>query len=355
MSGRHFPFWFAAFLFLLQSSVSATGKQRAVPLLRDPGPETPQLYISPVKYDSTLLGPVGVSTPTIHESQTARAPWYIAQWNNPTPWTEQNLKGKTYQNSTPPSSLCNHTAGVALWSIESSHARVCVNSRNGSSMSVELASSGGSVLRCGKEFDLFLSPLDTAYPKYQPQNFVPRNEHELPLSNATKIMVQFEIELNFLTVSARCGTFPQCSATPDYGYLTLGIPLSNEMAKQTIFLQFGIFDSRRKDCGANVDMCSTDFVPRWYFNTLPTLGVNIPAAAIAGGSCLRKAGDKSSMKMDVLPSMKKVVAEAHRLFNASGNLEDWRANSLYLGQGLQGSTTMTTTVTGVELTYFGWI
>uniref|UniRef100_A0A7S1L4B2 Secreted protein n=1 Tax=Neobodo designis TaxID=312471 RepID=A0A7S1L4B2_NEODS len=333
---------------------------QVVSLLRDPGPSRPALYFSPVVHTGDLDGPVTAPPSAVEAHTPAAADWYIAQWNNPSPFTAANLPA--HGDATIPPQ-CNASAfGRPLspvWGVATGHARVCAlhdatttSSSNGTF--VQVAASGGDALKCDTEFDMFLSPLGGAYPKYVPANMDPGADGWTLNNTAggrrvTEIIFTADVSSDYVAVHGRCGRgTDECAPPLDYGYITIGLPIHNNVSREQNFFQVQLFDTRQGKC-PGVDPCADDSSIGWYFRTLPVLGSNIRVGALGGGATCLRPGEAQSYRFDILPTLRRVVAEGAAQFGADGNLDHWHVNGLYIGQGLQGDTAMTTTVGNVRL------
>ena len=317
-------------LFLVIAALAAHVEAASVVVPLVPHRSSPGLYAAPVKFNHTLLGPWPLGR---------EADFYIAQWLNPSPWDERNV-----HRVTPPSPMCQYksTDGTdvndAEWSVQNPNLRVCKLASSTTSMRVQLAQNGVDNLACGNEYDLFLSPNNNGTYCNVPRS----NTLQIPLSSVTALSFNFSVHLLDASTRARCGPHVgNCgpSGAVDYGYITLGLPLGNPVAKQTIFFQILLFDTRPASCG--LDPCVKK-APSWYFSTLPTLGVNYHMAYYTS-QCLRAPGDKVALSLgsELLQTLRESISAAAAKFGADGNLSNWRVGDFYLGQGMQGSATMT--------------
>ena len=147
---------------IASSSTSSFATAVVVPLTPNIGTKIHSLYISPVTYNHTLIGPFNTY------SNTEVGYYYIAQWDNPSPFVDAGI-------ITPPNADCAFSSSSSstsqfpslqsytpLWSVQTDNMRVCAlkNHENPEGLlQVQLAQSGGNDLECGKEFDLFLAPM----------------------------------------------------------------------------------------------------------------------------------------------------------------------------------------------------
>ena len=346
---------------------------------------TRQLFVAPVVHNGTILGPLGPGA-----ASRPDAFFYVAQWSNPQPLTL--LPRGPATPVTPPSPACfpppgapppPPSDGVPVWSIANDAIRVCFNAnataphaaprsdggRGGGGaetprvLSVQLAQNGAAV-PCGVEYDLFLSPNGRgAYPA------IPAalgNEARVPLANVTRLRLSFGAHLQDASWRPRCGGLCGPGGKVDYAYVTLGVPLSNPFAGQTIFFQILLFDTREAmGCPGFAHVCdaaSKSQPPGWYFSTLPTLGVTFPIGAFvnaANGSaapaqCLRAVGDRAwwggpgadgdAFNAALLAALRRAVRDAAGKFGADEDAAHWGLDGWYLGAGLQGSATPAVTV-----------
>ena len=183
-----------------------------VSLLQSPGPSQPELYISPVVYNHTLIGPESTNgAPT--------ALWFTAQWNNPAPVTASTpiIRGP---------GVCTQTHDTTtVWHVDTHAYRVC-ESANQSHIVVEITQDGSGKggapeLPCGAEFDGFLSPTSPGYDGGIPSNIPPVwNASNLPLSDLSALVVGFTIQLDELRVVS-----PRCGPLGGYYYIVLALPI----------------------------------------------------------------------------------------------------------------------------------
>lgn len=311
----------------------------ATSLLQSSGPAETALWLAPKKYNHTLLGPLSTGS-------DASPWWYIAQWSNVDPFVDPTVVPGLNGCSLQPVG-----AGVGNYHIASSTMRVCASNVTvaaqppASAAAIELAQNGAAnPVPCGVEFDAFLAPTDDAYDN-APRNF----DVFVPLANVSAVTVSFTVSLPHSAITARCGVAPQCSASPDYAYATLGLVLDNAVAKQTNFYQVILYDSRAGECPQN-DPCKPFSL--WYFQTLPTLGVSDSIALVTGdaAACLQPGAPPVSFQLSMLPILQQRVAFAAAHFGADANLSNWAVHGLYIGTGLQGSAVTTFTVANVSLT-----
>lgn len=353
---------FFLLLLLFSSTSSLFCSSAIIKITPYTGTEYHSLYVSPVVYNHTLIGPFN----TYDQKSTGH--FSIAQWMNPEPFVGTST-------ITPPNPACNISsasspdfASQPIWSIETGSLRVCaLNSLVKSNrLLVQLAQNGGNSLKCGNEFDLFLSPNSFGtYPVNN--NRANDNQNKVTLDQIKSIDFSFGVDLVYSAVKRRCSAGGQRNCGPsgavDYGYITLGIPFSNPTAKQTIFYQILLFDTRSANtspsCGSSFDTCSptSGNEGNWYFASLPTLGVNFNIGTFLINNnnqeqppCLQQ-GTRSvwynSSTFDqvvFLNTLRKSVADAASKFGADGELSHWEIQGWYLGSGMQGDVVMTTTV-----------
>jgi hypothetical protein len=300
--------------------------------LLEPGPTQSPLYFSPIHHNGTLIGPAGSSGGALDSL------WEVSQWTNPDPVTEAVVARQhgTLPTRCPPNSS---------WGVETRSSRVCVTRGAGGGQAVELAASGdGTGLKCGKEFDMFLSPVGHAYPHYK-VNMAP-----VGLGDVHAIRVTATIELAHIRTRKHCGT-TACGAHPDYGYVTLGLPFHTAATRpgQVNFFQIGIYDSRWAECKGSSDMCDADKPWGWYFDKSPRFGVTVAAPSFRGNKCLRGGNETVTFDADVLPVIREAIGIAAKRFGGHPVVADWSLGGLYVGSGLQGATTMTTRVSNITI------
>jgi hypothetical protein len=341
-------------------SASSCHAARWASLLKSPGPPADgnadvSLYVGPVVFDHSLYGPF--SGPGGVSNVSALGAWGVSQWNNPFPIT------RTSTVDSPVNTECVASGDYAAsWSLSTGSVRICgakasLNSTmfTPNSSVVQLAQSGGSALACGVEYDLFLSPVDKNYPRY-PQNVEQTSLGEELIS----LDLSLTFHLQYLSVASRCSSMDsQCtSASPDYAYGTIGLPLSNPTSRETIFFQILIFDSRAllsggsEECAAyNACNNGTDRNNGWYFTKLPTLGVNFGSSFFSRQPCIAAVGDVAAFSFgsELLDTLRGSVRYASDHFGADGNMSNWLLGGLYIGTGLQGDATSTIAVGDIAL------
>ncbi len=118
----------------------------------------------------------------------------------------------------------------------------------------------------------------------------------------------------------------------DYGYITVGVVLSNVKNKQTIFYQIQLFDTRDNliDCKTGGNSCVG--TTNWYFRNNP-YGVNdnIP---IYGYKCLNYTNNKGiDFKQDILQRFVYIITVESVNANIDGldrNISNWQVGGMYL-------------------------
>lgn len=319
------------------------------------GTQFHSLYVGPVTYNHSLMGPYN----SFGEKSSGH--FFISQWSNPIPFIGTTSSGAV----TPPNPQCrrggdkNSTdfASEPLWSIENPTLRVCALKSLARSdqqrLLVQLAQSGGNALSCGPEFDLFLAP--NSFDQYPiNNNRANNNKNPVTLDRIQSVDLSFGVELVYSAVKRRCSAGKATNCGPggevDYMYVTLGLPLSNPTAKQTIFYQILLFDTRTAsgECGSSFETCSptSNNEGTWYFSTLPTLGVNFnigtfliqqeqPCLNLNTGTRSAWYNSTTFNQTAFLAKLRKSVADAAARFGADGNEANWIVQDWYLGSGMQ--------------------
>jgi hypothetical protein len=155
-------------------------------LLQSPGPSQQALYVSPLVYNHSLIGPES-------SSHASAAWWYACQWDNPAPATAVTAVVGGAGN-------CTQGPGIeTLWSIDTGAYRVC-SSQGPSEYVFELFADGSGrggapQVACGAEFDAFLSPTATDY-RGVPINFAPRDSTANPtLAELAALNIRFSMQV----------------------------------------------------------------------------------------------------------------------------------------------------------------
>lgn len=316
-------------------------------LLRSPGPSDATAWAAPVHYNHTALGPIHGAGAPVPPGDGTR--WMIAQWSNPDALNAGAADTSGSQGA------CSR--GDVQWSLATPTVRVCWYKPDAAGHhAVELAQSGSapgqSQLPCGHELDTFLSPTGDGHGTYT--NTPIGMDASDPLDSLASLTVELGAEMVYAGVKDRCGTSPQCGGGGhvDYGYATVGVILSNSEAKQTIFYQIGLFDTRQQGaCPSYQGPCVAGH-RNWYFSKNP-FGVTDSVATFDGAECLTagKGQGRVQYAIDVLPQLKSAVLEGPPSGRAglSGNLTQWRHGGLYIGVGMQGSATQTLVVDSVDV------
>ena len=230
-------------------------------LLSDPGLKASDwLWIGPPKNTHkpmNLSGPIGAA------GGSTDGRWMVAQWNTPAPLPVRALP----PGSSGAADACRAqpSPGPLAWHTHSAAASVCVYEPRaaGSPRPVLLVQEGGSAeapLSCGLENDLFLAP--TAADVYG--NSPVGMEQSAPLSELSALRISFRASLKLSFPRARCGHTPYCNATIadiDYGYSTAGVTFSNRAARQTVFYQVQLWDTRCHTCKAKP--CGCERTGQW--------------------------------------------------------------------------------------------
>jgi hypothetical protein len=302
-------------------------------LASGPGPSERGLYLSPIEYQHRLDGPAGGPSSL----------WYLTQWSGASPLNASAaLPGG---GPCPPS-----PAFTTLWHVCTAAAAAaptcaCMQRRAADGALALLTLQDGASLPCGAEYDLFLAPTDGAYAN------APPNVRPLPLAAARAFTCNFTVELLAWRAAARCG--PQGSCGPsgrlDYGYITLGVVLSNAAQAQTIFYQVILGDTRGAPTCPGNDPCAP-----WgdWYGGLPTVGFSESIGRLAGsqGGCLAPGAPEARFSLPLLGRLLQAVAEgAARFPGLNASAAAWTVTGLYLGTGMEGSTSAAVRISSVAV------
>lgn len=307
-----------------------------VSLLAAPGPQTAALYVAPVVFNGSLLGPV-------NGGNGEPAAWFVTQWDSVAALPTVAVAGAN-------ASVCATPPDATLWWDASPTAAVCMASADapGGALSVSMAEDGAvGGLACGSEFDTFVCPTNPIYAGVVPNLLIDRVNGTL--ANFSSLTLAFTMRIAAAATAARCGAYPQCgpSGKVDYGYGVAAVALSNAAARQTLFYQVILWDTRIIDCPA-----ASPCVPfaNFFFTTLPTLGVSESIAALPGAPpCLQPGAPPTAFSLDIYPRLTRYLAQAAAEYGADGDAAHWVVGDLYIGTGLEGSTTVASEVSGVAL------
>ncbi len=277
-----------------------------------------KLWLAPkVYYDgltNLLYGPVGlVGTST----------WNIAQWNIPV----------ALPNTTTPTDTGNS------WLVQSQHARV-VRYDNSTSKRVELAHTGAQTsayLQCGTEFDLLLSANTKAYPT-APQGFLGLSQMPT-LGNLTSVNYSFKARIEYENVTSRCNS----QGGVDFGYYVAALVLTNTLNNHVLYYQIILRDSRSSYAN---NACSANTL--WFWPTGPIFGVN-DTPSVLGGSCLPVGGPQKQYNFEVASRIKQLINGSANMDSVDKNLNNWKFTGMYIGSGLEGSATLTSSYESIDV------
>lgn len=274
-------------------------------------PLSDSFYIAPKNHDKTLYGPIGDSDSRPH--------WLIAQWNIP-------------------AELPKSPAGISTgWTVENPHAQLSLKrGKNGDTL-VRL-SQKGEALACGVEYDMFLSPIDRfTYPGYPEALLSPASPESRALGELKSLTLEFDAAEIEETVTPRCGK----TGKVDYGYIVAGVVVSNHPAKQVLYYQILLRDTR---ASLYQHACDNGTVPWWWSGPV-SYGIN-DTIAVYKSSCLAP-GVENHYKLDILQRLKGHIQNGPG--SLSKNLSHWKITGLYVGTGVEGSTTLTAAIGGIRL------
>lgn len=305
-------------------------------LFATPGISDAGMYIAPEAFNHSLIGPVGLGPgPSSH--------WYAAQWNNPAPLQDARVSAAATV-SCPAQGMGQRPLD---WSLQSATAAVC---RYGGATPAWRVAQNGDKVPCGTEDDLFLAPVGGNYPGAQ-QGM----RRSPPLASMSQLRVTMTASLDTAAASVRCGADPQCGpgGKVDYGYAVLGIVCSALDAPgggQTLFYQVLLADTRQHSPCAGGQACSKRPLA-WYFEQNP-YGASDTIANF-GAPCLEpRAAAPSVLEFDALPQLRAAVEAGPPGGNGFfANATAWSVTGVYLGVGLQGSTSMTLDVADFDVSF----
>lgn len=298
-------------LLLLTISNPAIASQTVWYTLKD-APLSDGYYLAPKNHDKTLYGPIGKPGP--------RPRWLIAQWNIP--------------DQLPPNSSSSQSTG---WTTQNSHAQVSVSRNESGGARVEITQTGGA-LACGVEFDMFVSPIDRfTYPGYPEALLPPTSSESRPLGELNSLTLEFDAAEIEETVTARCGK----SGKVDYGYIVAGVVVSNHRAKQVLYYQILLRDTRDS---IYRHACDSGTIPWWWSGPV-NYGINDTIAALKS-SCLAP-GAGNHYKLGILQRLGRHISAGPATLNK--DLAQWKITGLYLGIGLEGSAKLKASVGGIKL------
>lgn len=314
--------------FMLLSSLALPSAAWRSLLRSGAGPSEGGLYLSPPHYTHALDGPA-YSAPSL---------WYLTQWDTP---QQLNASGAIAGAGACPDDAASPFR--TLWHVEGSGGLACMQVDASSGAHALLVRQVGSALPCGAEFDSFLAPTDKAYAN-APLNILPNTT----LGAISGMVANFSLELLEFSVAPRCGPVGSCgpSGHLDYGYITLGIVLS--AGTSTIFYQVILSDTRAPpSCPAN-DPCAP--FAFWY-GSMPTLGFSESVAnAFAPGSvCLKQGSARSYSLATLYDRLTYSVAQAAERYGTNSSLSAWEITGVYLGPGMEGSTTTVLRTHGLSI------
>ena len=295
-----------------------------------PGPSEDALWLSPITYSHHLDGPI---------LAPASSFWYLTQWSGT---SQMNATSAVLGSG--PCAPFESNGWETLWhvSTETIGAVACMQVKN--SQHALLTLQNGVLLPCGAEYDLFLAPTDKAYDN-APQNVIP-----LSLGSISFFNVSFDAELLTFSTAARCGPVNSCgpSGHLDYGYIVLGIVLSS--GDQTIFYQTILADTRTAPSCPREDPCSP--FAFWY-GTNFTVGFSesITNLKIPGATCLNTNLTASThYALPLYNRLVQSVIDATTLYpGMNSNISEWFATGIYVGTGMEGSTTAAFRIGGVNV------
>ena len=272
--------------------------------LTNPGPSLNKLYFAPPNYNGSLYGSVGLLGPTPF--------WYIAQWNIPV-----MLSGTAIPT------------GVGYgWYTDDPYARVL--RYDDTNKSLELAQNGATTnLTCGTEFDLFLSPVDSSYSSYN-QGIIQGPS----LNTLTSLRYTLGSKITYEYIAIRCPV--------NYAYYTAVIVFSNPTTQQVIFYQIILRDSWQ---GYANYACSPSTY--WFSTNGPFFGVN-DTAPVLGQSCLPASGILYNYSFEIASRIKTLIIQGAKYY-IDQDLGHWFVSGLYIGSGLEGSATVTSIYSSINL------
>ena len=293
-------------------------------LLSGAGPSESGLWLSPEHYDHILDGPAW-SAPSL---------FYLTQWDTP-----QQMNASDVMAGAGPCSSDNEYS--TLWHVVGAGGYACMQIDASSGAHALLVRQDGAALPCGSEFDSFLAPTDKAYSN-APLNIVPNTT----LGDIHGMRANFSLSLLDFGTTPRCGPAGSCgpSGHLDYGYVTLGVVLS--AGTSTIFYQVILADTRGPPSCPGNDPCGK--FSFWY-GSAPTFGYSESVEnAFPSATCLH-AGDAQTYSLLLYERLTYSVAQAAEQFGTNSSLSAWEITGVYLGPGMEGSTTTLIRMHGLSI------
>lgn len=298
----------------------------------------PSLYISPVTYSHQLLGPWCENITDCIPSY-----FYVTQWDSTSPL---NVSAIVSGDS---STYCPNNDGLyrTLWYVRDANVVFCMQEYVENATYALWVSQCGISLKCGNEMDNFLAPTDRAYNNTPVLNM----NGSLSMISVHNLTAFFTLDLVSFSSTPRCGSPQQCgpSGTVDYGYITLGVVLSNK--DQTIFYQVIFADTRGPPSCPNNDPCSP--FSYWFFTTLPTLGFSESVSNIGNPNCSCYTPGKGAKAcvLLIMPRLQYVINTAAEQFGSDPTLADWFITGVYLGPGMEGSAESSLRLSAFDIRY----
>jgi hypothetical protein len=172
------------------------------------------------------------------------------------------------------------------------------------------------------------------------------------LSDISQLRARFSLELQVLSAAPRCGPRLSCgpSGRLDYGYVTLGIVLSAAASGSpgTIFYQMVFADTRQAPACPAQDPCRP--YSFWY-GSAPTVGISESVASVFDPAlCLRPGDPAQALDLALYPRLAYAVREgAARYPTLNASLSAWQITGIYLGSGMEGSTTTQLRLGGLDV------
>ena len=329
---------FVLFWICLNYAVE-TDKYRYFVTTNGLNPQIDSLYLGPQQNNASTRGKLRGSIPYNNSN------WHIAEWNIPNILPLKAIFPNETSKEDVPCNYDNNDSDLR-WFTNSTNGIVCLYQNKATNITEIELHLNGKGLECGTEYDLFAAPITPQLSGY-PVAFIGKGPGLPFLSNLINLTLEFEIlMIKNYTIIEHCGTPCGKSGEIDYGYFTVGIPISNELKKQTIMYQIGVFDSRDDIANCNADMCK--YQEHWY-------GSNGYMNSIAsfGYDCIDfGTSNVLKFKHDLLPFYKHIFKNASEnspIENLDTNLSNWQVGSLYIGGGIQGMADIDLLVTNIDL------
>lgn len=255
-------------------------------------------WLSPHVYNHTLYGP---STPNGTSSH-----WDVTQWSQ---WNGDfaAFTGATTNN------LSGTITFGSPWQVLT--ARGFWNS--------------STKIPCGVEYDVFMQPIDAAYPTY------PQGAVSLPYLSAISDLTH-SISFDVLGSVNEENTCPVTQAFAQTSFI-----FSNTNSHQTFYYQIELFKSASLQGG---DLW-------WATGSGGTYGYTIPINYIVGGNLPSLNAHEYDFNFNFLPNVEAAISYAAAHYGMDGNVAHWQITSAFTGQAIWGRYNLNVEYKNWTLTY----